>query len=107
MSPDQFDMFQTPPTKAEERVPYVSHSEPSREAADAIKPSVSGLRKRVLTFLERNGAATDEEMQDALEMNPSTQRPRRIELVAAGLVRDTGRTKKTRAGRNATLWEAK
>jgi hypothetical protein len=48
---------------------------------------------------------TDEELQDALGMNPNTQRPRRIELVERGLVRDSGRTRKTKSGRRATVWE--
>lgn len=45
-------------------------------------------------------------MQTSIPMNPSTQRPRRIELQAMGLVSDTGRTRETRAGRNAVVWGA-
>jgi hypothetical protein len=60
----------------------------------------------VLTFLvcRADYGATDEEIQFVVGMNPSTQRPRRIELVRMGLVRDSGTTRLTRAGRKATVW---
>lgn len=49
-------------------------------------------------------AMTDEEMAEAADMNPSTQRPRRIELHGRGLI-VAGGIGRTRAGREATLWE--
>ena len=49
---------------------------------------------------------TDEEIAATLNMNPSTVRPRRLELVEAGLVRDSGRTRKTRSDREAIVWIA-
>jgi hypothetical protein len=48
---------------------------------------------------------TDEEQQRLLEMNPSTQRPRRIELARRGLVVTCG-TRRTASGRNADVWKA-
>jgi hypothetical protein len=42
-------------------------------------------------------------MQLALGMNPSTQRPRRIELERRGLVVKDG-TRKTSSGRMAVVW---
>jgi DNA-binding IclR family transcriptional regulator len=48
---------------------------------------------------------TDEEMQKRLGMNPSTQRPRRIELARRGMVVEAG-TRKTASGRNASVWRA-
>lgn len=85
----------------------------SKAAADAIRPVAADLRERVLNFLRFRGAtgATDQEIQDALSMDPSTQRPRRGELVEAGLVRGAwdgnGAVKrKTRAGRAARVWVA-
>jgi hypothetical protein len=88
--------------------PCVAHSATSVAAAEAIKPSTTTLRARVLRYLRECGAvgATDEEMQSDLHMNPSTQRPRRGELVDMGAVRDSGRTRLTRSGRKATVWEA-
>lgn len=88
--------------------PYQSHSETRAAAAEAIRPTAHTLRAEVLRFLEGLGfvGATDEEMQVALNMNPSTQRPRRIELVEEGWVRDSGATRRTKSGRNAVVWVA-
>jgi len=87
--------------------PAQRHSDTSVAAADAIKPKAGTLRSRVHIHLTGCAdGATDEEMQSALLMNPSTQRPRRIELEAAGLVRDSGLRRRTRSGRKATVWEA-
>lgn len=48
---------------------------------------------------------TDEEMQLATGLNPSTQRPRRIDLCNSGLVVDGGKKRLTRSLRPATVWE--
>jgi hypothetical protein len=89
--------------------PYQRHSEESREAAELIEPDAESLRGIVLAYIRKCGepGATDDEMQVALRMNPSTQRPRRIELWKADLVRATGRKRPTRSGRPAMVWEAR
>ena len=87
-------------------IPYQGHSTTSERAAQEIAGSVDSLRRRVLEFLQLNGPSSDDEIQEALAMNPSTERPRRIELVKLGLVRDSGLTGKTRSGRACTLWIA-
>lgn len=89
-------------------VPYQRHSETSRAAAEAIEPDISTLRGQVLAFIRACGAegATDDEVQVALNMNPSTQRPRRIELWGMGLVSRTDRTRPTRSRREAHVWIA-
>lgn len=86
--------------------PCQAHSETSRAAAEAIEPAAETLRRRVLDFLRgvADLGATDEDMQLIMKMNPSTQRPRRIELVEMGLVLDSGRTRPTRSGRKAVVW---
>lgn len=88
--------------------PAQLHSDTSRAARDAIEPRAATLRRAVLEFIRGRGSdgATDEECQDGLGMNPSTQRPRRVELVMTGLVADSGRTRKTKSNRNATVWVA-
>lgn len=100
----QLDLFIDRPPEP----PYQSHSATSAEAAQAIEPRAETLRKAVLDLLRKCGdvGATDEEIQDTLAMNPSTQRPRRIECVELGLVRDSGRTRPTRSGRQAVVWIA-
>jgi hypothetical protein len=88
--------------------PAQSHSRTSQAAAEQIQPNAGTLRAEVLEHLRKSGphGATDEEMQTALGMNPSTQRPRRIELVRAGLASDSGTTRPTISGRQATVWKA-
>lgn len=86
--------------------PCQPHSPTSRAAATAL-PNADTLRSAVLDAIKAHGGLTDEEVQDTLVMQGSTQRPRRIELVAAGLVVDSGRTRATRSGRQAVVWEAK
>lgn len=75
-----------------------------RQAAILAFPGTGTQRRRVLDHIARTGGATDEEMQQALDMNPSTQRPRRVELVDDGWVEDSGRTRKTPSGRDAVVW---
>lgn len=91
-----------------QRAPYQRHSRTSRAAAINSEPAAGTKRGLALAHLRRQGAAgaTDEEMQAQIPMNPNTQRPRRVELVAAGLVRDSGRTRKTAGGDDAVVWVA-
>lgn len=84
-------------------VPYQAHSETSKAAAESMRGNK--LRVKVLDFLKAQPAgATDEEIQIALAMNPSTQRPRRIELVALEEVVDSGMRRPTKSGRSAVVW---
>ena len=83
--------------------PAQAHSETSKAAAEAIAPHVNQLQLRILELLRDTGPATDEDIQANLQMNPSTERPRRIEFVNKGLVAPVGEHK-TRSGRKASLW---
>jgi hypothetical protein len=86
--------------------PPHSGSETSRAAAESIKISADTLRAKVLDYLKSQpDGATDEQMQLALGMAGNTQRPRRKELLDMGLIRDTGKTRATKSGRQATIWE--
>lgn len=84
--------------------PFVHHSQESLEASISIHPSVGSLRERVFELLKTE-SLTDEQIAKKLNLNPSTARPRRIELVNAGLVENVG-TAKTASGRNASMWRA-
>jgi hypothetical protein len=88
--------------------PFQKHSATSLQAADLAQPSMNALQAKVLAEIRRSGpaGATDEQLQSDLKMNPSTQRPRRIELVAKGLVADGGARRRTRANRWAVAWVA-
>jgi len=89
-------------------LPYIAESETSKQAANLIEPNAAALLGKVLAFLRKRGnyGATDEEMQDEMPIQPSTQRPRRVDLVNRGLVIDSGLTRKTKSGRNAVVWVA-
>lgn len=102
--PFQLGLFDWKPPAAQK------HSPTSQAAAKEIKDNSGTLRGFVLAYLRGAGehGATDEEMQQALNMNPSTQRPRRIELVQADppLAKDSGTTRLTRSKRKAVVWQA-
>ena len=98
--PDFGPLFSAPP--AQPRSPT------SVRAAESIAPTAGTLRAEVLAYIAGRGVegATDEEVQVGLGMNPSTQRPRRVELVNKGKVVDSGQTRATRSGRQAVVWTA-
>jgi len=86
------------------RAPAQQHSRTSIQAADSLDgKALNALQRKVLAWLAENGPATDEEMQEGLGMNPSTQRPRRIELARRGLVVEAG-ARRTASGRMAVVW---
>jgi DNA-binding IclR family transcriptional regulator len=87
---------------------FIHGSETSRQAAVAIRPAAGTQRGRVLAYVESCGqtGATDEEIADGLYMNPSSVRPRRGELLEQGLIRDSGKTRQTKAGLRAVVWAA-
>ena len=86
------------------RAPAQQHSRTSMQAADSLDAkALNALHRKVLAFLKERGPSTDEEMQAGIPMPPSTQRPRRIELVRRGLVVEAG-TKRAASGRMATTW---
>jgi hypothetical protein len=85
----------------------------SRAAAQSITLKTGTARWAILervwlagavdTYVMRySGGCTDYELQRDLAMNPSTERPRRGELVDAGLLRDAGT--RTHDGSEWTVW---
>lgn len=90
-----------PPT-----APYQSHSHTSKVAADKILAQTGRLEQLVYRELKSSPQGlTDLELQSRLNLDGSTQRPRRVKLQQLGLVRDSGRTRVTRSGRSAVVWE--
>ena len=83
---------------------FQAHSPTSSEAAHFAEGFAGTAREQVFLQIVKRFAdigATDEEIQNTLHMNPSTQRPRRIELVEAGLVEDSCYTRPTTSGMDA------
>lgn len=92
---------------SQEDIPkHQAHSPTSRAAAEEIGPLTAAMRAKVYSYLFRCGAhgATDEEVQLALDMPGSTERPRRIELCEAQMVRKSGFERFTKSGRRAVVW---
>lgn len=90
--------------------PFQTHSDTSRWAADSIYPKQGTLRRKVLDFIvnQRGYGATDEEIQDGLDMTGNTERPRRVELTGYKdlpvLIKDSGLKRRTRSGEWAVVW---
>lgn len=72
---------------------FQRHSETSRQAAIGNYPRSGTQRARVLLLLA-SGPHTDNELVDLTGLSPSSVRPRRVELVEAGLVEDSGQRRK-------------
>jgi hypothetical protein len=87
---------------------YQRHSDTSVHAALSVEPNANTLRAEVYSFIVRSGphGATDEEICEALHMGGSTERPRRVELMDGGFVRDSTNRRNTRSGRYAVVWIA-
>ncbi len=69
---------------------------------------MSAMQARVLGYLIGcgNAGSTDEEGEKALGIKLRTYSPRRGELVDYGLVTNSGRRRRTDAGRSAAVWVA-
>lgn len=93
-----------PAPKRVEAPPFVHGSETSREAAVAIRPVAGTLRALVLETITAS-PCHDEEGAERAGMNPSTWRPRRVELEQAGLIRKVGE-RPGRSGRMMAVWAA-
>jgi transcription initiation factor IIE alpha subunit len=102
---NHYGIEDTPLPLFAQRAPSVNGSATSAAAADSLGPkTLNAMQRRVLELLEATpDGLTDEEMARRLGMNPSTQRPRRIELARRGLVVTCG-TRRTASGRNADVW---
>ena len=88
-----------------QRAPSVNGSVTSAAAADSLDgKTLNRLHRLVLEYIAAHTAGvTDEEIAAGLELNPSTARPRRIELARRGLIREAG-TRRSKSGRMATVW---
>ncbi len=67
-------------------------------------PVARTQRARLLAWLAAHPCATDEQIAEGTGLNPSAARPRRRELVEAGVVRRVDDAGRTRAGRRAARW---
>jgi len=84
------------------------NSELLEDVSDGAAEDASTLKGRIFDCIRKRGqqGATDDEVQVALNMRAQTESPRRRELCMRGRVVNSGRRRKTRAGRSATVWVA-
>ena len=75
-----------------------------REAAKRALPKSGTARAMVLAHIIHTNGATDEEIVEALGMNPNTERPRRKELQEQGWIVDSGIRRRTSSGTSAIVW---
>lgn len=83
--------------------PFVATSDASIEAAEQIKPHGPVLREKVYLTIDTYGPLTDERIAYYTGLNPSTARPRRLELQREGRIVQAGHGT-TSSGRKAALW---
>ena len=76
------------------------------EAAARIGPFAHDQRGAVLAFVRAQGrrGATDQQIHETLEICADSCRARRVELVQAGELVDSGQRRSTRSGRAAIVW---
>ena len=87
-----------------EDAPAQQHS-PTSVAAAKSQTTDKKLtqRQQILDLLRERGAMTDEAIGLALQMDLNAVRPRRVKLVADGLVRQAGEGRTT-SGHRAATW---
>ena len=84
--------------------PAQAHSPTSVAAAKSqTKDKKATQRQQILDLLAKRGAMTDEAIGLALHMDLNAVRPRRVKLVADGLVRQAGEGRTT-SGHRAATW---
>ena len=85
--------------------PAQRHSQTSVAAAEAIEPHLNRLERMVLDYLAKaEDGGTDEEIAIGTGLLEGTARARRVYLVGAGKVTDSGNNRSTSRGRAATVW---
>lgn len=87
-----------------QQLPYIRGSATSAAAAARIAPKAGTKRAQVLDCIKTFGGLTDEQIQQLIPMSANTQRPRRVELAKAGLIKDSGKTRTTMGGDQAVVW---
>ena len=87
-------------------IPYVSGCETSMEAAESMIEPAKTMERRVLEYIGFMGecGATDDDIEQQLDMRHQTASARRRGLVLKGLVKDSGYKGRTRSGRRAIAW---
>ena len=86
-------------------LPYIVGSNTSKAAAKSLEGMLSGLQQEVYRWFDSVNGGTCDELEIATGIIHQTASARVRELVKAGLIADSGRTRKTRSGRRARVLE--
>ena len=83
----------------------MSRCHTSIAAAKSVEGKAATMRGKILAFVRSRGAlgATREDVEIALEISGSTVRPRVLELIHFGTVKETDATRATESGRQAAV----
>jgi transcription initiation factor IIE alpha subunit len=84
----------------------MEQNQKSLESYILLEPYINELQNTVKSAIIHLGNATDNEIIQFTGMNPSTARPRRIELTRLGVIEVAGERKQSN-GRKATTWRIK
>lgn len=84
--------------------PGFKRRETSAEAAEAMRPKASRLKRLCLNALAEYGALTADEIADRLEIDRLAIRPRCSELASLGQIVDTGQRRINESGKRAIVW---
>jgi len=77
----------------------------SAEAKKSIQPHLTHMKHRVLRSLYLDGPATDDELEQRLDMSHQSLSACRRGCVIDEFVEPTGDTRPTRSGRRANVWK--
>lgn len=110
MSDEMLDLWNQINEETEEPyhglAPFEKGSDTSLDAAYEIQPAKDTLQYEVWCYIRECGdyGATDDEIEQVLDLRHQTASARRRELELKGLVQKTPRRRPTRSGRNAAVY---
>lgn len=93
--------------------PFPGKQRTSKAAAKKIEPKVNSLRYKVLDVFhyDQNNHPDDPGLTDSdlfteyfHDKSPNSVRPRRVELVDQGWIKDSGKTRKNANGNDEIVW---
>lgn len=89
-----------------DHAPYVRKSKTSKAAAKSVKPFLPTQRLLVVRTIEAQGerGLTCDGVEEITGLRHQACSARVLELREAGLIVDSGRTRKTRSGRQAVIY---
>lgn len=85
--------------------PGYKKSGTSKDAAQAVRSKVSGLRAKILLELSNNGPGTADEIAERLGLSILAIRPRFSELCHMGAIAESGERRTNSSGKLAAVWK--